>query len=173
MPLTAATASENFSPAAPWDEIAHVVRCICLLRVTGRSLDAARLQSTELSRLLTARPPSPHPDACLHALFAEEERRVAEARILAELLAPMLLEQLRPALASEPASAHSAAPSHTHPPEPVPFVAEPASPHSPTTTPHAAPAERPVRSAAPDIADFIDEMLTQQRPAPRPVRRAS
>ncbi|MCX6955255.1 MAG: hypothetical protein NTV51_24135, partial [Verrucomicrobia bacterium] len=133
------------SAPPPWEEVARVCRRICLLRSTGRSLDAARLQSTELSRLLTAMPSAPETDHRLHVLFAEEERRIADAHALAEILVPLIVEQLRALLP------HSTTPALAtgH------FATEPAA------TP------RPVRTEAPGIADFIDDMIAQERPAPR------
>src|SRR5205807_184898 len=85
----------------------------------------------------------------LSALFASAEERVADALMLAELLAPMLAQQLSPALAAlGPAPAAAA--------------------HSSASTAHKSPAPPPRPGASgtvPGIADFIEEMLARERPA--------
>src|SRR5882757_4133164 len=62
----------------------------------GHSLEAARLQSTELSRAVTAVRESAGSaadcDAKLSALFSLEEERITNANVLAEILVPLLRE---------------------------------------------------------------------------------
>lgn len=87
----------------------------------------------------------------LAATFAVEAERVANAAVLAELLAPLLAEHTRPANGPEGLRTDSASPL------PVP---------------------KPMPRAGPlDLADFIDEMIAQERSPPRPStatqRRAS
>ena len=90
----------------------------------------------------------------LNTIFAHEAERVANAAVLAELLVPALVEKLQPQLRAEPAAA--AAFDSIAPPVPI----------EKTGTPRAA-----------SIADFIDEMIAQEKPPARPgpgaQRRAS
>ncbi len=87
----------NHSPTKPPSVagVARVVRQICLLREQGDAVQAARLQENELAGavrdLRLAQGPSALPEAELQAMFALEERRVAEAAILSELLIPRLV----------------------------------------------------------------------------------
>ena len=128
-----------------------------MLRERGQNDVAERLRSGELMTLLAAIRTPGDSDAAiterLNAIFAAEAERVANAAVLAEILVPMLTEQLRPLGAS------SAAPT----PVPAPVVAPPmATPRQP----------RPA-----SIADFIDDMIAQEKPPDRPgqgaQRRAS
>ena len=90
----------------------------------------------------------------LNALFATEAERVANATVLAEILVPMIAEQLRPL----------AAPGVTVSEIPAPAVVAPV-------------ATKPVQPRPASIADFIDDMIAQERPLDRPgpgaQRRAS
>ncbi len=127
--------------------MATLHRRICVLRASGRNADADRLAAgdftsaraaaeTYLSETLSL-------DAAdfLPALLAAEETRVADALVLAELLAPLLAERLRPlpALGAAPSPSHSAVPSVHRPASPVTRSGE-----------------------APSIADLIDGMLGQE-----------
>lgn len=87
-------------------------------------------------------------DARLAATMAEESDRVANATLLAELLAPML--GLRPG-ASELKT----------------LVAAPRPAISPESRVNAAPIPKPARTAA-SIADFLDEMIAQESTPTRP-----
>ncbi len=117
------------------------------------------MQSTELSRALAALRAIPEAaadsDARLRALFAAEEERVLNARVLAELLVPLLSEHLGGLRPPAPRRATVASPA------PAAAAAEPAVPAGSGPTP--------------GIADFIDEMLAQDRAAggDRTRRRAS
>lgn len=145
---TVSTDQENFDSVASWSAVTRVCRRICLLRSTGEDA-AARVQSAELARLLSSVPPAADVASRVDAIFATEEKRLADAQVLAEVLAPLIAEQLR---ARPPALS---APSRRASPAPVDLAEKTAA--------------RPPRSAAPNIADFIDDMLAQERPA----RRAS
>ena len=138
-----------------WGEIARVCRRICVLWERGDSAAAERVRATDLARAIeTLRAESGDSDEAiqkrLDAIMVIEEERVANAAVLAELLAPMLG-------GSTPAS----------------FAA--AAIHPPATLAH----ELPVTGSAPErprpvnIADFIDEMLAQERAEPHGHRRAS
>lgn len=128
-----------------------IYRRICVLRARGLSVEAARLQSTELSRAVRALRQSLTGDADgeaqLRALFAREEERVANASVLAEILLPMLRES---ATASAP-RALATAPSLA--------AAPPSADRRRSSRP-------PAAATAPGIADFIDEMIQQERAAP-------
>lgn len=79
--------------------MAVVIRCvrqICLLREQGEAEAAARLQENELGSAVRDLRLAQGPDALsgseLQTLFATEERRVAEALVLSELLIARLVE---------------------------------------------------------------------------------
>ena len=129
-----------------------------MLRERGQSDVAERLRSGELMTLLAAlRTPGDSDTAIterLNAIFAAEAERVANAAVLAEILVPMLTEQLR---------SHGTATSPTPTPVPAPVVAPPVA--------------KPRQARPASIADFIDDMIAQEKPPDRPgqgaQRRAS
>lgn len=92
----------------------------------------------------------------LNAMFATEAERVANAAVLAELLVPSLLEKLQPQLRHATVLEVPPAPLSVNLPAPV---------------------EKPPAPRAASIADFIDEMIAQEKPPARPSsgseRRAS
>jgi len=122
------------------------------LREQARTAEAEALQRQELEPLLeTLRSGGDTPltlDARLAATMAEESDRVANATLLAELLAPML--GLRTD-AGEPKTSIAAL-------RPAP---------SPAARVNAAPSPKPARAAA-SIADFLDEMIAQESMPTRP-----
>jgi hypothetical protein len=124
--------------------IGRLVRQICLLREQAEPAQAAHLQENELAEavreLQATQGPEALPESELQAMFAREERRVAEAAIMAELLVPRLVRAW-PA-ASGPAVAGNS--------RPVPFS-------SPAAVRAAAPA------GSPDIPDLLDAMLAAER----------
>jgi hypothetical protein len=139
---------------------------VCVLRERGQADEAEALRQRELPGLLAAvRSPADTDasiDAQLTAVFAREEDRVANAVVLAELMAPLLVNpaartpELTPILISAPSpGALEPRPSQFAPPPPLPAPAR----------------------AAGSIADFIDEMIAQESaPAeagPASRRRAS
>ena len=128
--------------------VARVVRQICLLREQGDASQATRLQENELAvavrDLRLAHGPAVLPEGELQAMFAAEERRVAEAVILSELLLPRLVESW-PARSGSLRSAASRA-GRESPPVPTP-----------------APAAGP-----PAIPDLLDAMLAAERTGRRP-----
>jgi hypothetical protein len=90
-------------------------------------------------------------DDQLEAMFAAEEERVATAHTLAEILLPLLTERIPPPLSSRPLSSDREADrdfAHDH-------AATPAVDSS---------GDRTRSPMLPGIADFIDEMLMQDRP---------
>ena len=117
----------------------RIYRRICLLRSEGRGPEAQRIEDTELAAAAAqARGDTdsgPESDERMKALLAGERERVAAAVALAEVLAPMLSERLA---ALAPARAAAETPGR----------------------------ERPGASPSGEargIADFIDEMLAQER----------
>lgn len=78
----------------------------------------------------------------LNAVFATEAERVANAAVLAEMLVPLLSEQFGRMIAPPPLTTQ--------------IVTLPA-----PTVGAVKPAKRPV-----SVADFIDDMLAQERPPP-------
>lgn len=146
-------------PARPasWNDIALICRRICLLRETNRPAAAEQLRRHDLAAAVAAVRPEVDSDAALEqklaAICAAEAERVANAAVLAELLAPLLL-----------AAPHAARPS---------WAAEAAPEEAASAFPPAAPAanaSRP-RGDPADIAHFIDEMIAQEQPSPPPTRR--
>lgn len=106
-----------------------------------------------MAAMRTASAPDAGLEQKLEATFAAESERVANAAVLAELLAPLIGQH-------QPASEHG---------RPLARVEETAG-----ETP-ALPAPPPARRDPADIAHFIDEMIAQEQPAPRrgSTRRAS
>lgn len=128
----------------------RIYRRVCVLRAKGAREDAAELENTELARVLAA--------ARLNDLLPEEEmrifhqeaERVANASVLAELLAPLLAEELGTAPRFAPAVSPSS-PTPAHP--------------KPANVPRPAP-EKP-----PSITDLLDGMLSQETTFnPSPIR---
>jgi hypothetical protein len=123
----------------PWIKVGKIYRRICFLRSEGLAVDAQHLEETEFAeataeaRLFAAS--EFEAESILQKLLSEEKERVADAIAFAEILVPMLAERLG-ALASVP-------------------VAKAASPVRKSTV------ELPLEPRG--IADFIDDMLTQER----------
>lgn len=147
----------NF-PAQPssWSDLARVCRRVCVLRERGFAADAERLRIGELAEMVAALRGSSDTDEAIEqrlaATFAVEAERVANAAVLAELLAPLLTD-------ARGVSGGPAAPG-----------VDSASP-LPASIPKPAPRAGPL-----DLADFIDDMIAQERPSsrtPATQRRAS
>ncbi len=123
---------------------------MCLLREQGQADEAAQLEAGTLPEMVAALRGPDDTDATLAArldsILALEMERVANAAVLAELLAPLL----QPAVA-RPTASLALAPS-------LPSDAMPL---------------RAPRALTGDIADFIDEMIAQERAPDAPQRRAS
>jgi hypothetical protein len=124
---------------------------VCVLRERGQPEAAERLRAGELMTMLASVRAPADSDAAiaerLNAIFATEAERVANASVLCELLLPALTEKFQlqanppaPATAMEPVLA---------------------------TTPSAPFAEKPAAPRAGSIADFIDEMIAQEKPPAR------
>jgi hypothetical protein len=153
-PLLRNPSDSNFPGSmTPWGEVARACRRICVLRERGQQDDAERIRTEELPRLVALARAPEETDAManerLEKIFSLEEERVASAAVIAELLAPMLAGKSRPA--------------------PVEQVAVSVAPMPAAVTP--APAPKPPERRSASIADFIDEMIAQEKPPDR--RRAS
>ena len=86
----------------------------------------------------------------LNAIFAAESERVANAAVLCELLLPVLAEKF-----------------HLQAKPPTPLVAAVTLEPAPASPPSEPIAEKPAAPRAASIADFIDEMIAQEKPPPR------
>lgn len=118
----------------------RVHRRICFLRLEGRETEAREIEGKELQPAVTeARKTSEsesEADAVLRAVTSEDEERVAEAIAFAEVLVPMLSERLNLQTPAPGAPARSLRQNR-------PVAGDPGESRG--------------------IADFIDEMLAQQR----------
>lgn len=133
----------------------RIYRRICLLRATGRTDDAAALANAELTPALTLARIAADTEVEESVLFAQETERVANATLLADLIAPLLAERLRVEMTSLAPRLSASTPS---PPAAI--------------GPAPAPSSRTIPDAIPAIADLIDGMLSQQRGAAPPPRGA-
>ena len=122
--------------------MSRVHRRICFLRLEGREAEAREIEGRELEPAVAeARKDSEseaEAEAVLRAVTSDDEERVAEAIAFAEVLVPMLSERL---------SLQAPAPG------------------IPKRGPRQSRAASGDQDQAHGIADFIDEMLAQQRPA--------
>jgi hypothetical protein len=156
--LSAAPPPHSFlsTQPSPWREARVLYRRICVLEATGKQNEADTLRAQQLVPAIEALRGTPAVgEDQLEAMFAAEEERVATAHTLAEILLPLLTEKISASAATayRPASQSPNADYASLP-----------------TNPAAAPSIDSVRDRAaspllPGIADFIDEMLMQDRPA--------
>lgn len=146
-------------PASLWDDVARACRRICVLREQGEPAAAESVRTDELAPSVAALRGTTDDDvdARVAEILAAEQERVADAAVLAALLAPMLERSFRRTGAITAVAGDAG-------------EAKPAPSPQATATPAAA--AMPMRRPAGDLADFIDEMLAQERSAP-PMRRAS
>lgn len=155
----------NSVAASRWREVQALYRRLCVLRSAEKNSEAAELESGLLPPALEAlRGSSTVTQQQLDALFAAEEERVASARLLAEILLPMLTAATLPrnlAQATEASATSRKDNPATTVPDVSPLPSLPVEASSANTTP-----------GLPGIADFIDEMLSQER-APRGSRRSA
>jgi hypothetical protein len=119
------------------------------LRAQGRSDEAQEVEHGEFARALAVARVSAPDQTDEEALLACEDERVANAAVLAELLAPMLTRHL--AAMAPPVSPLG-----------------PAEPEAATkSAPVAAGSDRAGAADVPPIADLIEGMLSQERARPR------
>ena len=119
----------------------RLIRRVCLLTEQGDESEAVRLERTQLAEAVRQYRHDHGPDALteqhLAEIFMAEQRRAADAVVLAELLIPQLTGRAR----AEPRSA-------------------PARPADETAASPAASAEAASSRAPVDIPDFLDAMLS-------------
>jgi hypothetical protein len=131
--------SQRGAAIDPMAALSRLVRQVCLLRECGEADRAARLHEGELANAVRdhrlTHGPEALPESELRAMFATEERRVADAVILSELLAPRLVAAGVPAPAAGPRPVQSPPAAH-----------RPAVPAGP-----------------PAISDLLDAMLAAER----------
>lgn len=146
--------------AADANPLAGITRCIrqlCLLREQGNIAEAQQVEQNELANTLRdlrlAHGPEILPESELRAMFAAEQKRVADAVILSELLIPQLVKSFGN---STPPMAQSAR-----------AVSAPAlslRDSSAALAKAVAPA-----GASPTISDLLDGMLASERGGRRPL----
>jgi hypothetical protein len=129
----------------PWIRVGRIYRRICFLRFEGRGAEATQIELTELKEAVDAArresPSGPEADSILKRLLEEEGERVADAVAFAEAIMPYLPDHLA---AARPAVSPSASGA------PMLQKAGPRPAGDPRT-----------------VADFIEDMLAQDRPRAR------
>jgi hypothetical protein len=125
-----------------WSEASRIYRRICVARAKGNQIEADEIENTVFAAALVSLRKETSDlvewEGRLRRLRETEEARIEEAAALAELLAPMLARNLQPLI-----GAAYRAPG-SNPPAPI------------------SPPRRAAPRAAPrGIADFIDEMISQ------------
>jgi hypothetical protein len=154
--------ASNFPPpSATWNDVARLVRRVCVLRERGETDAAENLRLGALASLITSVQNAADDPAGvaqrIEAIYATEQERVANASALAELLLPLLTDSA-PVFGAHPESELQVTAMHS----PSPAVPTP-------------PTSKPVRRPG-DIADFLDDMIAQERAEeadPSSRRRAS
>jgi hypothetical protein len=159
--LTAASAISLPDTSAPRAELARLCRQICLQRHDHEASKKGTLDRELAEALATVR--ATHGTESVHEndlldLLRAEQLRVADASVLAEILAPKIAAYLR-----QHGLSNAAPPSAADSPRPTP--ARPSL--SASSTLPAAPA------GPPDIADLLDGMLEQDRHEERTRRTGS
>ncbi len=127
-------------PAPGWVEVARLCRRICDLVERGEITEADRLRTGEFAAAVNALR-AVEADGTMFATAAE---RLVHATLLADVLAPLLAERLKSTAA----------------------VATPTSPIARIASPAVEGPARVRPATSGNIADFIDQMLTLERPAP-------
>lgn len=147
--LNHATFSQLPAADSPLAGITRLIRRVCLLREHGDAVQAGQLCDTGLADAVRdyrlAHGPEALPEGELQAMFVVEERRVAEAAILSELMVPRLVACFPrpgdPVRSTRPRS------------EPERDAGPAGSPSAPAGPPH--------------ISDLLDAMLAAERNASR------
>jgi hypothetical protein len=153
------------SPFPPYlaeaNPLAGIIRCIrqiCLLREQDNITEAERVEKNEFANTLRdlrlEYGPGFLPESELRSMFAAEQKRVADAVVLSELLIPQLVKSF-PAVATASPQSKAALVSSNSRDSSVPI-------------PQAAAA-----GVSPMIADLLDAMLASERSGRRPVHSAS
>ena len=147
--------------ANPLAGITRCIRQICLLREQENPAEARRVEQNEFANTLRdlrlAHGPDILPESELRAMFAAEQKRVADAVVLSELLIPQLVKSFG---AASPVQVQPA----NRPVAPVVIDArEAVSPAS----------KAPASGVSPGITDLLDAMLAAERGGRRPLSSAS
>jgi len=144
--------------ANPLAGITRCIRQICLLREQGNIAEAQQVEQNEFSNTLRdlrlAHGPEILPESELQTMFAAEQKRVADAVVLSELLIPQLVK-----------SFGNSAPPLAQPAHSVAAAAATGSRDSSVPIPKAA----AVAGVSPMIADLLDAMLASERGGRRPL----
>ncbi|HEY4246097.1 MAG TPA: hypothetical protein VGM64_04520 [Lacunisphaera sp.] len=142
--------------ANPLAGLTRCIRQICLLREQGGIAEAQQIEQNEFANTLRdlrlAHGPEILPESELRTMFAAEQKRVADAVVLSELLIPQLVKSFGNSAApiaqlSRPAAAVAA--SQRDSSVPIPKAAAAA-------------------GVSPMIADLLDAMLASERGGRRP-----
>jgi hypothetical protein len=124
-----------------WNDVRRIYRRVCVLRATGRPAEALDLEIDEFAKALaSARAASGGDEETEAAVLAQENERVTNAAVLAELVAPLLAERLHAQMPA-PAVSASVTPARKKSSSPAPAKTPPLTP--------------------PSIADLLDGMLAQ------------
>ena len=127
-------------PATGWIEVARLCRRICTLVERGEIPEADRLRTGEFAAAVNAL----RTVETEGTTFATAAQRLVDATLLAHELAPLLAARLQPVVASA-----------------VPTLST-----ARITAAALEPVARVRTPSSGNIADFIDQMLTLERPAP-------
>jgi hypothetical protein len=151
------------SPSLLLREVRAICRRVCILRALGKFEEAEILSTGQLtSAIALARESQELSEEQLEALFTAEEDRVDTAQALAEILLPLLTA----------ANAAAATENHFSPNRYFASDSRAEADRTPdSSTELAASASSNTSPMLPGIADFIDEMLTQDR-APEDARNS-
>ena len=143
--MTAESPTLPSNAASPLADVLRLHRRVCLLRASGDDTGADGLERTALAEAWEALRACGDPTD-LAPLLAAEEARVADAVLLAEMLAPLLAAKLAAReMSPAPEAARRAKPARSDVPKPF----------------------APAPEAAPTVADFIEGMLAQDRAGAR------
>lgn len=105
----------------PLTDVRRLYRQAYLAHLAGEPLETIAALGTALRAEIGRLPPSAVDDPSFVVVFAEERRRIDDARVLGDLMVPRLREGLRaersaaPGIAGSPSPAAAAAPAATRP----------------------------------------------------------
>jgi hypothetical protein len=151
------TSSPTLNPSSGANPLAGIFRCIrriCVLREQGKDADASLLERNDFANAVRdfrlTNGPDALPESELQSMFALEERRVADAAVLSELLIPELVKSFPPIPVAGAPRLTSASPT-------VPDSSTPPFPRAAAAA-----------GVSPIIADLLDAMLASERAGRRP-----
>lgn len=150
---------------AAFTTLAILCRRICVLRARGRSVEANQLQSSEFARtvidLKAQHGADALPEEKIRAIFTREQERVADAEVLAELLAHWM-PQVSASVPIATGNAAVTASQSSRSQDGDRLVSQSTAPPPPSAVSGSAQANtaKPA-SSPPAIADMLDDMLNQ------------